>query len=792
MAKFFKTIAPILYLAVALAPEGAMAQGGASASVPSLDADLDVITVQAERPEWEDILSPGTIDVVIPDDYVGEQKGLAEFLEAVPGLHVNRRGGDGQYTTLTIRGSTAAQVSVYVDGVLQNLAGEAVIDLSIIPVKNVARIEVYRGYVPVRFAGSPIGGVVNIVTKKPEGLGAKVAAGIRSLNGKEGEATVTGPLLSGAFLLGVHHERSDGNFKYRWRNNPLTPGQSAVNDVLMLYGGGDLPNWRRRQSNSHKNTDAMLKWQDDNWYLKAAWKTIDRYYPQATNGGGGHGYTDIGLPSWWVDGSNMTYVPDQPHLVLLGIYAISEHRRQTVDQYEIMFGRRQELGSLEFGIELNYLNTDKKYRLTNLPGWWVDTLYMETTPVGELWSDYKTERYGASADGSLKLGERNLAEFRVDYSYERQRLDANRRGSYEGGGFRIETHEPGYAGWDTHNLLRGMRDSYSRRRIGVQLSDTLTLGDDRSLQITATGRYESVRDSIEDLAEYADLKDNDSYTWSVAVKKRMGEHFTLRLAGGTSSRYPTFYELYGDGVFVKPADLYVTPASWESRPRKEESVQWDIGLDWAGRLLGSDAKLGAAYFHRNTENTIGMAYRRDGSMYYSNSGSTVAEGVEMQVALTWPVFKLTASGTWLDTEYEYQDPDNNGGIASNYPPGYRPLLQPEWEYHVRGDLNLLGGALGLFAEHHFTGEMPDGRGRFTFIEGGMFARTALNVTNAGIRGTFPMGFTLTAGVNDVFDNRPNQSYLHRIRAPADNRDLYYGLQFPVPGRTMYATLEWTY
>ena len=97
-----------------------------------------------------------------PQEMKGEQKNLPELLKQVPGLHIIELKGRGAYTTASVRGSTASQVAVYVDGVLMNLGSEAAVDLSTIPVENVERIEVYRGYIPARFGGASMGGVINI------------------------------------------------------------------------------------------------------------------------------------------------------------------------------------------------------------------------------------------------------------------------------------------------------------------------------------------------------------------------------------------------------------------------------------------------------------------------------------------------------------------------------------------------------------------------------------------------------------------------------------------------------
>ncbi len=177
--------------------------------------NLAPVTVEAQRPEWESQLSPGTVTVIRPEEFKGEQKTLPDLLKEVPGVHVREVNGKGQYTTVTIRGSTAAQVGVFVDGVMTNLGGDSAVDISTIPVKNVERIEVYRGYIPARFGGTFIGGVINVVTKKPKKVGASAEIGKTSLGGHSVSTEVTAPLGGGSLFLGANYESSDGDFKYR-------------------------------------------------------------------------------------------------------------------------------------------------------------------------------------------------------------------------------------------------------------------------------------------------------------------------------------------------------------------------------------------------------------------------------------------------------------------------------------------------------------------------------------------------------------------------------------------------
>src|SRR3712207_1665043 len=186
-----------------------------SVSGETVNFRMEGITVEAKRPDWESKLSPGTVTVIRPDDYKGEQKDLPDFLKMVPGVHVREINGKGQYTTVSVRGSTAAQVGVFVDGVLFNLGGDAAADISTIPVHNVERIEVYRGYIPARFGGTFMGGVINIVTKKPNRGNVTANVGRSSFGGKKANLQFDLPLGSGTLMVGINHDESKGNFKYK-------------------------------------------------------------------------------------------------------------------------------------------------------------------------------------------------------------------------------------------------------------------------------------------------------------------------------------------------------------------------------------------------------------------------------------------------------------------------------------------------------------------------------------------------------------------------------------------------
>lgn len=244
----------ILGAAVAFALCGVSSHLSVSAAEAAAEGapefELAGITVEAKRPDWESKLSPGTVTVIRPEEYKGEQKDLPDLLKMVPGVHVREVNGKGQYTVVTVRGSTAAQVGVFVDGILTNLGGDAAVDISTIPVKNVERIEVYRGYIPARFGGTFIGGVINVVTKKPTSAHVSAELGKASFGGKSASLEVVSPFKSGSLMVGLNYEAAKGDFPYK--NYAYDEkNQKSIEDGITAYEGWvdtytkavDVDNW---------------------------------------------------------------------------------------------------------------------------------------------------------------------------------------------------------------------------------------------------------------------------------------------------------------------------------------------------------------------------------------------------------------------------------------------------------------------------------------------------------------------------------------------------------------------
>jgi iron complex outermembrane receptor protein len=93
---------------------------------------------------------------------------LSSILSQMVGVKVKQYGGLGSFATVSLRGSSASQVNVYLDGIPMNDAYSGLTNLGDLPLGGVQRVEVYRGFTPPHLGSGAIGGAVNLVTTDPD------------------------------------------------------------------------------------------------------------------------------------------------------------------------------------------------------------------------------------------------------------------------------------------------------------------------------------------------------------------------------------------------------------------------------------------------------------------------------------------------------------------------------------------------------------------------------------------------------------------------------------------------
>ena len=211
-----------LALLAALAP---LAAAGADApSPPGYGEEVEVVGARPHAVAAGDPSAAAT--VIEAERFAGEAKTVAELVGTAPGVAVNQYGGLGQLATVSIRGSTADQVQVFLDGLPLNTAAGGGVDLSRIPRAWIERIEVVRGAEGALYGSGALGGVVNIVTR-PAVAGtwsAETTAGSFGTWGASADGATGGARWG---LLGAAAvDDTSGRFPYLFDPRPGIPGSA--------------------------------------------------------------------------------------------------------------------------------------------------------------------------------------------------------------------------------------------------------------------------------------------------------------------------------------------------------------------------------------------------------------------------------------------------------------------------------------------------------------------------------------------------------------------------------------
>jgi vitamin B12 transporter len=211
----------------------------------------------------------------LPAPAAGRSEYTAEDLEAagvasveqaltiVPSLIVSPVGTSGSQSTVSLRGSTASQVLVLVDGVRVSDPATGQVDLSRLglSIDDIESIEVVRGGVAAQYGADAVGGVIIIKTKRGSqksgfslrvknssylpassvsGSGANsVAVSASLLSLVDGQSLSFRAGLPGGFALAASAERASNAFLY-YDSNYI---QRRRNNADLLRGSTDL-SWK--------------------------------------------------------------------------------------------------------------------------------------------------------------------------------------------------------------------------------------------------------------------------------------------------------------------------------------------------------------------------------------------------------------------------------------------------------------------------------------------------------------------------------------------------------------------
>jgi outer membrane cobalamin receptor len=172
---------------------------------------------------------------------------LNDILKHVNSVQIRQSGGYGAFSSVSIRGSSPNQVNVFLDGVAFDAINNSSTNLSQINLSMIKRIEIYRGNTPVSLGENPIGGSINLITRKSNVENSIVNgyAGIGSFGTWFTRADLSLSNEKTQHFFNIDHIESMGD--YDFVDKKRTPFDSS-DDVS-----------KTRQNNEYKKTAFFMK-----------------------------------------------------------------------------------------------------------------------------------------------------------------------------------------------------------------------------------------------------------------------------------------------------------------------------------------------------------------------------------------------------------------------------------------------------------------------------------------------------------------------------------------------------
>lgn len=205
---------------------------------------LDKIVVTPSKIEEYQGESTRKVEVVTSGDI--EESGasdISQVLTSLTSVNMSDYGGLGAQKSVRMRGSTAAQVLVMIDGRPINSPRDGEIDLSTIPLDNIDRIEVLYGPGSSLYGSQAMGGTVNIITKRPPAEKQKTESTTTFGSYREFSQVLShgarvknlGYLLTGTYIQDEGY-RPNSKFRAEDLNVKLEYHLNLTNDIIFNSG----------------------------------------------------------------------------------------------------------------------------------------------------------------------------------------------------------------------------------------------------------------------------------------------------------------------------------------------------------------------------------------------------------------------------------------------------------------------------------------------------------------------------------------------------------------------------
>lgn len=182
--------------------------GSAGAVEPVFE--LGTIQVTGQRTQLGEIGEEQVASVVTRKDMrTHNRENVADAVNLLPGVSVTN--GTRNEKMINVRGFDVRQVPLYIDGIPVYVPYDGYVDFGRFSTFDLAAIQVVKGFSSVAYGPNAIGGVINLISRKPhEGLEGDALVGFGS--GSEKKAAVNVGTNQGMWYMQAGLSYSDANY----------------------------------------------------------------------------------------------------------------------------------------------------------------------------------------------------------------------------------------------------------------------------------------------------------------------------------------------------------------------------------------------------------------------------------------------------------------------------------------------------------------------------------------------------------------------------------------------------
>ena len=145
---------------------------------------LEEVVVTASRTEQPISEVIGSVTVITREQIEQRQaQSLQELLRGELGIDITNQGGQGKISNIFMRGANSNQTVILLDGQRLDSATSGTTRIEFIPVDQIERIEIVRGPRSSLYGSDAMGGIIQIFTRKNEGMNTSASTGSYATHG---------------------------------------------------------------------------------------------------------------------------------------------------------------------------------------------------------------------------------------------------------------------------------------------------------------------------------------------------------------------------------------------------------------------------------------------------------------------------------------------------------------------------------------------------------------------------------------------------------------------------------